>query len=207
MNTRFRIRAAAVALFREHGFNNVTTDQIASEVGVTQRTLFRHFGTKDAILFDNDSLVEFFDEALNARLAQHPSLEAIRLAFRDISAAYDRNAETFRANHQVILDSDMLHAFARYRTSRIDDLLALALDGETALARPRGSPSVGARIAASAVMGLVRPVTDAWLAGELDRPLVDIADTLWPVLRSILNQCATVVPALREPEPILPAVT
>lgn len=198
MNTRFRIRSAAVELFREHGFNNVTTDQIAARVGVTQRTLFRHFRTKDAILFDDDSLVEFFDQVLTARLAQHPPTEAIRLAFRDISAGYDRNAATFRANHQVILDSDMLQAFARYRTSRIDDLLALALDGRAAFIGREASPSVSARIAASAVMGLVRPVTDAWLAGELNRPLVDIADTIWPVLDSILKQCATVMPAISE---------
>ena len=196
MNTRFRIRAAAVELFREHGFNNVTTDQIAAQVGVTQRTLFRHFRTKDAILFDDDSLVEFFDEALSARLADHPPIEAVRLVFRDISAAYDRNADRFRANHQIILDSDMLQAFARYRTGRIDDLIALALDGRAAFDRRDTAPSVSARIAASAVMGLVRPVTDAWLAGELELPLVDISDTLWPVLKSILSQCSTVVPAL-----------
>lgn len=196
MNTRFRIRSAAVDLFRDHGFNNVTTEQIAARVGVTQRTLFRHFRTKDAILFDDDSLVEFFDQVLTARMAEHPPIEAIRLALRDISASYDRNVETFRANHQVILDSEMLQAFARHRTSRIDDLLALSLDGHAAFARRAEPPSVGARIAASAVMGLVRPVTDAWLAGELDRPLVDIADTLWPVLQSILGQCDTVVPRL-----------
>mgnify|MGYP003921964149 CR=1 FL=1 len=198
MNTRFRIRAAAVALFREHGFNNVTTEQIAAQVGVTQRTLFRHFGTKDSILFDDDSLVEFFEQVLANRLDQHPPIEAIRLAFRDISAGYDRNAETFRANHQVILDSDMLQAFARYRTSRIDDLLALSMDGKAAFARRDGPPTVGARIAASAVMGLVRPVTDAWLAGELNRPLVEIADTIWPVLDSIMKQCATIMPAISE---------
>lgn len=141
----------------------------------------------------NDSLVEFFDHVLTERMKSHPSIEAIRLAFRDISASYDRNAETFRASHQVILDSEMLQAFARHRTSRIDDLIALAIDGPSAFAERDGPPTVGARIAASVVMGMVRPVTDAWLTGDLDRPLVDIADTLWPVLQSILHDCDQVV--------------
>ena len=202
MNTRFRIRSAAVELFREHGFNNVTTDQIAARVGVTQRTLFRHFGTKNAILFDDDSLVEFFDQVLSTRLAQQPPVEAIRLAFHDISAVYDRNAEKFRANHKVILDSDMLQAFARYRTSRIDDLVALALDGKAAFLNRNEPPTVRARIAASAVMGMVRPVTDAWLAGELDQPLVNITETIWPVLESILSQCAAIMPAISGVDPV-----
>lgn len=193
MNTRFRIRSAAVDLFRDHGFNNVTTEQIAARVGVTQRTLFRHFRTKDAILFDDDSLVEFFDHVLTTRMQTHPPIDAIRLALRDISASYDRNAEAFRTSHQVIVESEMLQAFARYRTSRIDELIALAIDGQTAFAQRAAPPSVGARIAASAIMGLVRPVTDAWLAGDLDRPLVEIADTLWPVLKSILSQCDALI--------------
>lgn len=197
MHTRFRIRAAAVELFRDHGFNNVTTEQIAARVGVTQRTLFRHFRTKDAILFDDDSLVEFVDQALAARLAAHPPVEAVRLALRDISAAYDRNAATFRANHAVILQSEMLQAFARQRTARIDDLLALALDGPQAFTHRDAPPTVASRIAASAMMGLVRPLTDAWLAGDIDRPLVEVADTVWPLLDAILRQCLAILPGLQ----------
>lgn len=196
MHTRFRIRAAAVELFREHGFNNVTTEQIAARVGVTQRTLFRHFRTKDAILFDDDSLVEFVDQLLAARLASHPPVEAVRLALRDISEGYDRNRTVFRANHAVILESEMLQAFARQRTSRIDDLLALALDGTDAFTRREGPPTVTSRIAASAIMGLVRPLTDAWLAAEIERPMVDVADTIWPILDAILHQCQTIMPAI-----------
>lgn len=201
MNTRFRIRSAAVELFREHGFNTVTTEQIAARVGVTQRTLFRHFRTKDAILFDDDSIVEFFDQVLGSRLATHRPVEAVRLAFRDISAGYDRNAETFRASHAVILDSDMLQAFARQRTRRLDDLLALGLDGPVAFARRDAPPTVASRIAAAAVMGLLRPLTDAWLAGEIDRPMVEIADRIWPVLDAVLRQCSTIMPSIATDRP------
>lgn len=198
MHTRFRIRSAAVDLFRDHGFNKVTTEQIAARAGVTQRTLFRHFRTKDAILFDDDSIVELFDQLLGARLRQHPPTEAVRLAFRDISAGYDRNAEKFRASHQMILNSEMLRAFARQRTSRLDDLLALGLDGAEAFIARDAPPSVGSRITASAIMGLVRPLTDAWLAAEIDRPMVEIADRIWPVLEIVLRQCLTIMPAIAD---------
>lgn len=196
MNTRFRIRSAAVDLFRDHGFNHVTTEQIAFHAGVTQRTLFRHFRTKDAILFDDDSIVEFFDEVLGAQLARHQPMEAVRLALRDISAGYDRNAETFRANHALIVGSEMLQAFARQRTSRLDDLLALALDGVEAFTSRKAPATASSRIAASAMMGLLRPLTDAWLSGEIDLRMVEVSDTIWPILESLVRRCNAVIPEL-----------
>jgi len=47
-----RMMAAAIALFTEYGYENVTVAQIAAEVGVTERTFFRHFTEKREVLFD-----------------------------------------------------------------------------------------------------------------------------------------------------------
>jgi TetR/AcrR family transcriptional regulator, regulator of mycofactocin system len=52
---RDRLRAAveqvALELFREHGFDDVTVEQIASEAGIGATTFYRYFGTKDGALF------------------------------------------------------------------------------------------------------------------------------------------------------------
>lgn len=192
MHTRFRIRAAAVELFREQGFNNVTTEQIAARVGVTQRTLFRHFGTKDAILFDNDGIVEFFDQALGRQLALHPPMEAIRLTLLEISGSYDRNAALFRANHQVIIASDMLKAFARQRTGRIDELVARALEGGETFRERAAKPALKSRAAAAALMGPIRELTDAWLEGEVDGSLTDLSRRVWPTMARLVAESLTV---------------
>jgi AcrR family transcriptional regulator len=48
--TRRRILDAAYRLFRRKGFARVSMDDIAAETGVTKRTLYHHFESKDALL-------------------------------------------------------------------------------------------------------------------------------------------------------------
>jgi AcrR family transcriptional regulator len=48
--TRTRILDAAYTLFYREGFARVGVDDIAAEAGVTKRTLYYHFDSKDAVL-------------------------------------------------------------------------------------------------------------------------------------------------------------
>jgi AcrR family transcriptional regulator len=48
--TRIRIVDAAYALFYREGFGRVGVDEIAARAGVTKRTLYYHFDSKDALL-------------------------------------------------------------------------------------------------------------------------------------------------------------
>ena len=50
---RARIAQAALELFKSQGFAETTIDQIAEAAGVGRRTIFEHFPTKEAILFDH----------------------------------------------------------------------------------------------------------------------------------------------------------
>lgn len=200
LRTRFQIRTAAVELFREQGFDTVTTGQIADRVGVTQRTLFRHFRTKDAILFDDDSLVEYFDAALGRHLALHEPIEALRLTLRDMGSSYDRNAALFRAHHEVIVQSAMLGAFARQRTARIDDLVALGLDGQAAFLARLDRPSLTSRVAAAALMGALRVMTDEWLERGLSGAMLALCDHSWPGLEAVLRPALQIVPDLGQRE-------
>ncbi|BBZ42088.1 TetR/AcrR family transcriptional regulator [Mycobacterium conspicuum] len=47
---RTEIRRAAFRLFIERGYDAVTTEEIASAAGISQRTFFRHVPTKDELL-------------------------------------------------------------------------------------------------------------------------------------------------------------
>lgn len=49
--TREALRQVAIRHFVEHGFEAANVPTIASEVGVTERTFYRHFATKDEVLF------------------------------------------------------------------------------------------------------------------------------------------------------------
>lgn len=48
--TRTRIMDAAYVLFRERGYTRVNVDEISAAAGVTKRTLYSHFESKDALL-------------------------------------------------------------------------------------------------------------------------------------------------------------
>lgn len=47
---RARILDAAARVYAQHGYRGATTRRIAEEAGVNEVTLFRHFGTKSALL-------------------------------------------------------------------------------------------------------------------------------------------------------------
>ncbi len=50
MDIREKLLQAAVRVYAETGYRGATTRRIANEAGVNEITLFRHFGSKDALM-------------------------------------------------------------------------------------------------------------------------------------------------------------
>jgi AcrR family transcriptional regulator len=90
--TRARILAAAREIFALKGTRGTTTREVADRAGVNEATVFRHFGTKQALLHDMleqycgggrdlESLFETLTGSLEERLRTlgHASIERIKL--------------------------------------------------------------------------------------------------------------------------------
>ncbi|BBY80165.1 TetR family transcriptional regulator [Mycolicibacterium pulveris] len=76
--TKEALRRVALARFAQDGFANVTVSQLAAEAGVTERTFFRHFPTKEAVLFaDYETHLEWLAEALARRPASESVFDAV----------------------------------------------------------------------------------------------------------------------------------
>jgi AcrR family transcriptional regulator len=92
--TRTRIAETALELFVSQGYAETTFDQIARAAEVGRRTIFRHFATKEAILFDH--LVVRRDAALQLlreRPPAEPPLVSLHAVLRELCAqGYDRRA-------------------------------------------------------------------------------------------------------------------
>jgi AcrR family transcriptional regulator len=90
--TRARISEAALELFVTQGFAETTIDQIAEAARVGRRTIFRHFATKEAILFDQ--LVvrrEVTLARLRERPPDEPPLVSLHAVLRELcEQGYDR---------------------------------------------------------------------------------------------------------------------
>ena len=77
--TRVRgdIQRAALELFAEHGYDSVTTDDIAAAAGVSPSTYFRHVGSKEELLL---TPVRRGGAAIVAHLEARPADEPAGLA-------------------------------------------------------------------------------------------------------------------------------
>jgi AcrR family transcriptional regulator len=92
-STHEALRDAALESFARKGFSNVTVTELAREAGVTERTFFRHFPTKEAVLFqDYDTHLEWLAEAL----AQRPASESLFDAVLASVAAFPHDLEVVR---------------------------------------------------------------------------------------------------------------
>src|SRR3981189_1182042 len=84
--TRLAIRKelaeARVRLFTERGFAETTAREIAAAVGVSERTFFRYFGSKeDVVLGVLDDLGIELAARMAARPADEPPFTALRRSF------------------------------------------------------------------------------------------------------------------------------
>ena len=79
--TRQRLRACALARFAEYGFEKASVAEIAADAGVTERTFYRHFATKESVLFEDfASRLGWFRAALEVRRDDEPILSSVRIA-------------------------------------------------------------------------------------------------------------------------------
>lgn len=94
--TRLDIQRAALGLFEQYGFEDTTVDEIAREAGVSSRTFFRYFTTKeDSVLFDRYG----FDDALHSCVA---SSDLNTFALADVEEAFRAVIESFRDDQSEV---------------------------------------------------------------------------------------------------------
>jgi AcrR family transcriptional regulator len=71
MDAREQLLQAALKVYAASGSRGATTRRIAQEAGVNEVTLFRHFGSKDALL--HEALAWKAAQALDCRLPEQPA--------------------------------------------------------------------------------------------------------------------------------------
>ncbi|MCQ4079958.1 TetR family transcriptional regulator [Streptomyces sp. RB6PN25] len=85
--TRQALRTQAARLFAERGFADTTVAEIAEAAGVSLRTFFRYFDSKEELLLPD--LAELFDRLareLERRPADEPALVALREALLTVTS-------------------------------------------------------------------------------------------------------------------------
>ena len=139
---RDRLRQAALALFRERGYEQTTAAEVAARAGVTERTFFRHFPDKREVLFDGEATLS---DLLTTAVADAPAglgpMNALLRAFRSVVPMLEANRSFSKPRHEVIAASPALLERELAKTAALAAALAAAL-------RARGTGDAPAALAA-----------------------------------------------------------
>lgn len=152
--TRRALSSAAIDLFTTKGFDETRVEDIASEAGVTARTFFLHFPSKEAAAFpDHDERVDALAEALATDTATDPLPLVRDLIVLGVRATAGSRIRAKR--YRLFMDIDAL----RHR-----DVLG-DLDYERVIVAHLMQRSVDefrARVLAVSIMGIARSALTTW---------------------------------------------
>jgi AcrR family transcriptional regulator len=107
--SREAILDAALDLFSEQGYDETTTEQVAERAGVSPRTFFRYFPTKESVVFYRDfGLMRRFETELRARSAGLSDFDAVCSTFVALSLGLDELRERVQRYRRVVDSSSVL---------------------------------------------------------------------------------------------------
>ena len=157
---RARIEKTALELFRARGFDNVTVEDVCAEAGVAPATFYRHFGTKEEVVF---AYREDFTAALGRALdvaAHVPDAERLPVVLGEFAAFLESQQDVLALRDQIVLGHPRL--MQRTLTVQRDVEGALA----AGLAQLRGSPTPDPAVLLEAGAGLLvlRVALRSWRA-------------------------------------------
>lgn len=161
--TRDHITDVALELFATRGFDDVSVDDVAQAAGISRRTLFRYFSSKNAIPWaDFDASLTDLRDLLNAVPHDVPLDAALRSALLEFNSFDESETPRHRRRMQVILQTDALQAYSMtmYAGWRgvIAAFVARRLDTKPTALVPQ--------TVAWTVLGVALTAYEQWLADE-----------------------------------------
>jgi AcrR family transcriptional regulator len=124
---RADISQTAMQLFAERGFAEVTVEEIALAAGISPRTFFRYFATKDEVVLRYERrLRERLEQALAARPDDEGPVAALRNAYLVTSTTAPEDRESVAMQSRVLRLAPSLRRRAHSeRTSDLGPLVVL----------------------------------------------------------------------------------
>lgn len=183
--TREALRQAALVRFLAQGVEDTSAEQIATDAGVSLRTFYRHFTSKQDLLFaDFDAGLQWFRSALTARPADEPVIVAVNTAIA--AFPYDAEAVTKIAGLRAgELDTERIVRNIR----QVEADFAIAVEAH--LTRTQGGtvPASGDRrlhltVAARCIAAAVFGAMELWMLGD-DRSLDELSRLCQTALSSL----------------------
>lgn len=175
------ILETALRLFIEQGYDETTIAQIAREAGVSQRTLFRYFGTKEDLLGgDQDRFGQVLTDTVSELPADIGVWEALRAGVAAVLTLPDSREQTlerFRLLHNTAsLRAGWLEKRLRFQ----EDLLPLI---ETRMNAATGNEGAKARAVIATAFACLDAASITWVANNGKGEIMDLYDECLAAVR------------------------
>jgi AcrR family transcriptional regulator len=170
-------QAAALDLIEARGYLEVTIEDVAADAGVSASSVYRYFGTKEAIFLWDEADMPLLDDVA-ARLTELPPLEAIRSAIHQlVDGRFERDPEGMRRRLRLIYSTPALEAAARNQTEAFRQALAAILAAEGG-----DLDRLQVRVKSAAAVGALTAAIEEWAATDGKRPFAEVVDQALDVL-------------------------
>lgn len=147
--TRQALADAALALFLDRGYDAVGVAEVAEAADVSVTTLFKHFPSKEALVFDQDADLE---AALVAAVRERPAGVSIVAALRDHIVRHSKRGDPgLRPFLRMVEETPALREYQQRMWTRHETAVARAIAAET------GAPDTDPDCAALARFALSTP--------------------------------------------------
>jgi AcrR family transcriptional regulator len=166
------VERVALRLFAQRGYHDVTVDEIAAASGISARTFFRHFATKEEVLVGE--LRRRIDRAaayIATRPSDEPAVVTVRRAI--LSEIGKGDAEGIGDWARIVWSDPVLYArvsgIAAAQRSVITELLATRMGVDA-------STDVRPGVIAASMLAAAEHAYRIWLQGDRDSSLRSVTE-------------------------------
>lgn len=183
-DTRDRLRAAALALFVERGFDATTVTDIVERAGVTRRTFFRHFGDKREVFFAGDEIPRLAASMLAATPADLSPFAVAWTGFLTLATERfePRRTEIVAARRLIAAEP----ALRERDLQKQADLREVLIEGY----RDRGVDALRARVVAGVAIELWQTALEQWATDDAGGSLEDHLERVRAEMAAVLGGVA-----------------
>jgi AcrR family transcriptional regulator len=179
------LQQAALELFAANGYDETTTDEIAEQAGVSPRTFFRYFPTKDSVLFAGSyRWYQSFTEGFLTQPASASDVDAIRHTFLDLAPELARRRRSLILYEEAVASSATLRGGVQDHVHQDIATLAEAIAERRGLTETDESCSLLAEV----VLVTYRRAVLRWLGGPARQNPSKVIDE---ELRLLVDQFST----------------
>ncbi|MGW7339902.1 TetR/AcrR family transcriptional regulator [Streptomyces sp. NPDC054808] len=175
------ILETALRLFTEQGYDETTIAQIAREAGVSQRTLFRYFGSKEDLLGgDQDRFGRVLADTIGEQPAETGAWEALRAGFAAVLSLHDDREQALQRFRLLHNTASLRAGWLEKRLRFQEELLPLV---EARMDATAGTAGARARAVLATAFACLDAASMTWVAGDGQSTILDLYDECLTAVR------------------------